>query len=474
MQMNRKNIWVKPHIFTFYHIFSKAFFIMIFPFLQQIFLYPESILQKVNYTVFNILFIIILFLVIYLEYRQISYFQDRHLIICKKGLFHHTELYLPPKELTSISITRSFTLWLAGGCRVYLSSSTCCKTRKVELFTSNSYARKIVNFNTDKSAQCVLFKSRFIYATLMSLTESNALTGTLAISVIINRLSTILGEQLTNSVIKQLQQIPNIILSGLPPTLAYIAGFIFIGFLFGIIKQIFENACFTSFYNQRFLFIYKGLLRKSILCVNRKKLNGILIKQTLLMYIAKIYTLAVLYTGFKETKSSGVYIPLTFGNKLKDYISPFVPIEEFSDRLIPPKDSLKSYLYAPLVYITILILLCVIFYSRFETSFIARFTALVLTPFGVLWLWFRFIAGKHCKVCISTNTIKINYYRHLNLRIALVNKNTVSKIVISQNIFQRFFNKCHMTLYLCNKKSVPIKVKHLNYTETLNFIKNLS
>lgn len=444
---------------------------MIFPFLQQIFLYPESIWQKVNYTVFNILFIIILFTAIYLEYKQISYFQDRRLIICKKGLFHHTELYLPPKELTSISVTRSFTLWLAGGCRVYISSGTCCKTRKVELFTSNSYARDIVNFNTDKSAQCVLFRSRFIYTTLMSITESNALASTLAISVIINRLSTIMGEQLTNSVIEQLQQIPNAILSGLPPTLAYIAGFLFIGFLFGFIKQILENACFSSFYNQRFLFIYKGLLRKSILCVNRKKLNGILIKQTLLMYIAKIYTLAVLYTGFKETKSSGVYVPLTFGNKLKDYISPFIPVEEFTHKIIPPKVSVKSYLYAPLVYISILILLCVIFYSSFETSFIARFTALVLTPFGILWLWFRFIAGKHCKVCISDHTIKINYYKHLNLMIALVNKNTVSKIVVSQNILQRFFNKCNITLYLCNKKSVPIKVKHLDYKEALEFVK---
>lgn len=473
MQMNRKTIWVKPHIFTFYHIFSKAFFLIIFPFLQQIFLYPESIWQKINYTIFNILSIIILIIVIYFEYRQISYFQDNHLIICKKGLFHHSELYLPPKELTSISVTRSFTLWLAGGCRVYLSSSTCCKTRKVELFTSNSYAKEIVRFNTDKSAQCILFKSGFLYTTLMSLTESNTLAGALAISVITKRLSTILGEQLTNSVIEHLQQIPNAIISGLPPILAYIAGFIFAGFSFGLIKQVFENSRFTSFYNQRFLFIYKGLLRKSILCINRKKLNGILIKQTLLMYIAKIYTLAVLYTGFKETKSSGVYVPLTFGKKLKDYISPFIPVEDFTHKLTPPKDSLKSYLYAPLVYISILILLCVIFYNRFETSFIARFTALVLTPFGILWLWFRFIAGKHCRVYISKHTIKINYYKHLNLMIALVNKNTVSKIVVSQNILQRFFNKCNITLYLCNKKSVPLRVKHLNYKETLKFIKNL-
>lgn len=474
MLMNKKTIWVKPHIFTFYHIFSKAFFIIIFPFLQQIFLYPESIWQKINYTAFNIFSIVILSTVIYFEYKQISYFQDNYLIICKKGLFHHTELYLPPNELTSISVTRSFALWLAGGCRVYISSSTCCKTRKVELFTSNHYGKEIVSFNTDKSAQCILFKNKFLYTTLMSLTESNTLAGALAVSVITKRLSTILGEQLANNVIEQLQQIPNAIISGLPPTLAYIAGFIFAGFSFGLIKQIFENARFTSFYNQRFLFIYKGLLRKSILCVNRKKLNGILIKQTLLMYIAKIYTLAVLYTGFKETKSSGVYVPLTFGNRLKDYISPFIPVEEFTHKLIPPKDSLKSYIYAPLIYISTLILLCIIFYSRFETSFIARFTALVLTPFGILWLWFRFIAGKHCKVYVSKNTIKINYYRHLSLMIALVHKTTVSKIVVSRNIFQRFFNKCNITLYLCNKKSVPLKVKHLNYKETLKFMENLS
>ena len=191
--MSKNTLNVKPHIFTFYHIFSKAFFLLIFPFLQQIFLYPESIWQKINYTVFNILFIVAMFAVIYFEFKQISYFETQHRITFKKGLFHGTEINLPAKEITAISVTRSIMLWLARCCRVYISSSTCCKTRKVELFTTDSYAKQIVSFTTDKSARNTLYKSRFLCPALMSITQSNVLTGAFAISVIIQRLSTLLG-----------------------------------------------------------------------------------------------------------------------------------------------------------------------------------------------------------------------------------------------------------------------------------------
>ena len=32
--MSKKHLTVKPHIFTFYHIFSRVFFLLIFPFLK--------------------------------------------------------------------------------------------------------------------------------------------------------------------------------------------------------------------------------------------------------------------------------------------------------------------------------------------------------------------------------------------------------------------------------------------------------
>lgn len=470
--MNKNTLIVKPHIFTFYHIFLKAFFLLIFPFLQQVFLYPESIWQKINYTIFNVLFIVIMFAIIYFEFKQISYFQTPHRITFKKGLFHGTEINLPANEITAVSVTRSIMLWLAKCCRVYISSSTCCKTRKVELFTSDNYAKQIVSFTTDKSARHTLYKSRVLYPTLMALTQSNTLTGAFAISVIIQRLSTLLGEKLANTVIEKLTIFPNIILKGIPPTLGYVAGFIFAGFLFGLISRIFINLNFTSFYNTRFLFVHKGFLKKSILCVKKSNLNGVLIKQTLLMSIVKIYTISLLYTGFKDDKNSGVYIPITLGNKLEAYISPVIPVESFYRKVQPPKTSIFSYIYPPLIYLGILVLFSALLYEHFEISFITRFISLALIPIGVLWLWFRLIAFEHCKVSYSENTIKINYYKKLNLMTALVKKNTVTKAVVSRNLIQRLFKKCHLTLYICDKKKVKIKIKHLNYNDVIKFITN--
>ena len=468
--MSKNNLTAKPHIFTFYHIFSKGFFLLTFPFLQQIFLHPESIWQQVNYTIFNILFIITLVTIICLEYKQISYMQNEHRIALGKGLFHHSLTLLPTNEVTAISVSRNIVLWLARCCRVYMSSSACCKTRKTELFVTNSSAKKIIEFSTDKTVQHILFKSKVIYPVLMSLTQSNFLTGTLALSVMFQRLGDVLGEELAENVIQSLNFLPYLLAFGLPPVFSYVGGFIFAGFLFGLFTQIFNNVNFTSFCNDKFIFVYKGLYRKNILAVRKKFLNGVLVKQTFLMYIAKIYTLSLIYIGIKNDKNSGVYVPVARKRKLEHYITSIMPIEKFKAEIKPQLKSLMSYLYTPLIYLGITILLCILSYKNFYTSFVARFIAIVLVPFGALWVCFRVLAYKHCGVLISDKTIKLSYFKHLNLMTAIVKRSAITKAVITRSIFQRPFNKCHMIFYICDKKRLKIKIKHLNYDEALKII----
>lgn len=472
--MSKNHLTVKPHIFTFYHIFSKAFFLLIFPFLQQIFLYPESIWQKVIYTIFNLLFIVMLITVICLEYKQIRYIQHRQIINFERGLFHHNKIILPSKAITVVSVTRSIILWFVHCCRVYIGSNTCAKTKKLELFTTNKASKSIIDFTTNKSAQHIIFKSRFFTPALMALTQSNALAGILAVAVIFKRLGTLLGEELADSVIDSINLLPKLLVTGLPPTLEYSAAIVFAGFIFGLVNQLIINLNFTSFYNNHFLFVCKGFIKKSILCVNKPHINGVLIKQSLLMCIAKMYTLSFLYTGFKDDKNSGVYIPLTFEDKLNKYVSAAIPVEKCLSTLKPPKSSTKSYLYTPIIFLTITLLFCLRMYDNFKISFILRFAALVLIPFGVLWLWFRLLASKHCRVTFCKSTVKIGYFNKLNLMLAVVYKSSITKVVITRNPWQQLFNKCHLILYVCDKKKMSIKVKHLNFNDAEQFVEKLN
>ena len=469
--MSKNNLTAKPHIFTFYHIFSKGFFLLTFPFLQQIFLHPESIWQQVNYTIFNILFIATLITVICLEYKQISYKQNTNRISIGKGLFHHSLTLLPTNEVTAISISRNIVLWIARCCRIHISSSICCKSRKTELFVTNSSAKRIIEFSTDKTSQHIIYKSKILYPVLMSLTQSNFLAGTFALSVIFRRLGDVLGDELAKNVIQSINFLPYLLATGLPPVFTYVGGFIFAGFLFGLITQIFNNLNFTSFCNDKFIFVYKGLYRRNILAVRKSFLNGVLIKQTLLMCIARIYTISLMYIGIKNDKSSGVYVPVASKSKLENYIQPIIPLEKKLAEIKPPKKSLIGYLYTPLIYLGIAVLLCALMYKRFYISFVVRFIAVILTPFGVLWVWFRIIAYKHCGVVISENTIKLSYYNQLNYLTALVKRSSVAKVVITQSLFQRPYNKCHIIFYVCDKKRHKIKIKHLNYNEALKFVK---
>ncbi len=468
--MSKNNLTAKPHIFTFYHIFLRGFFLLTFPFLQQIFLHPESIWQKVSYTVFNIIFITSLIAIICFEYKQIYYVQNSKRIALGKGLFHHTLTLLPTHKVTAISINRNIILYLARCCRVYISSSSCCRSRKTELFVTNSSAKQIVEFSTDKTTQHIIYKSKIVYPLIMSLTQSNFLAGSFALSVIFKRLGDILGDELTNSFKESISVIWYILAKGLPPAFSYIGGFIFAGFMFGLITQIFNNINFTSFCNDKFIFVYKGLWRKNILAVRKSFLNGVIIKQTLLMCIIKIYTISLLYIGIKDDKNSGVYAPIAKKHKLKDLITPIINTDNIHKRLNPELNALKNYIYTPAIYLFITIILCILLHRNFYINFLVRFIAVVLTPFGFIWLWFRLLAYKHCGVFVSDKNIILRYFNHLNLLTAVVKHNAITKAVIVQNPFQRLVGRCNLVFYICDKKRLKIKIKHLNHKKALEII----
>lgn len=467
--MSKKHLTVKPHIFTFYHIFSRVFFLLIFPFLQQIFLNPESIWQRIAYTVLNTLLIVFIGVVICLEYKQISYIQHTDRIVCKKGFFRHNEIFLPIREITVISVTRSIILWLVHCNRVYIGSSTCFRVHRAELFTGSTAACKIINLTTGLVQKKQVYKSRLLAPFFMSLTRSNTLTGTLALSVILNRLSILLGERASSLVADSLSFFQNLLAGIVPPALAYAAGTIFAGFLFELINQIISNAGFTCLYSKKHLYVYKGVLKKSILCINRELINGVLIKQSLLMCIAGLYTLSVLYTGIKEDKNSGVYIPLTFGNRLNRYVGTIVPVEKACNVIRPQKKALKSYLCAPLIFLLITAAVCLRLSESYNTGFISSFSAVALVPFGVLWLWFRLLAYKHCGIAYGNKSIRVNYYSRLNLMSAVIYKSSVTKVEIRQSPWQQIFKKCHLILYVCDKKKITVKVKHLSLKNAVDF-----
>jgi hypothetical protein len=194
------------------------------------------------------------------------------------------------------------------------------------------------------------------------------------------------------------------------------------------------------------------------------------------MCIVKIYTVSLLYIGIKDDKNSGVYAPVAKKQKLKELISPVINTDNIHTRLKTELKSLKNYMYTPAIYLLITIILCFILHRNFYISFVVRFIAVVLTPSGVLWLWFRVIAYKHCGISVSDKNIVLCYFKHLNLLTAIVKHSAITKAVIVQNPFQRLANRCHIIFYIRDKKKLKIKIKHLDYnkaTEIINLVRSL-
>lgn len=459
--MKEYKLNIKPHIFTFYHILSKLFLFLIFPFLQQIFLNPNGIWQRINYTVLNILFISGVMVAIYFEYKGIKYLQLPNRISFTKGVFHKTITNLNNKNITCVSVSTNYVLWAVGCKKVNIYSNVNYNDTPIQLYTSSPNARQIMQYTFPLHNQRAICRQRIIAPAIMSFTKTNTLTTALAISAVTKRIGTVIGEHINSIIVESIKTIPQLLLTGIPPTLSYISGFIFAGFLIGAINQLLASVNFNCDICDRYIDIERGFIHKSQLRVSREKLKGVVIKQTLLMCICKIYTLSlVCVTDRKRTDTT--YALLSFSNKLEEYTKYVIPLENYRCYISPSKTSLKSYLLMPIIWLLLVTTACVHLYNKFQIGFTARFMAIILLPIIIIWLWFRIVAFRHSKIYVGESTVKLHYYYHLNLYTAILYKNSITKTVITQNPIQRITKKCHLKLYIQNKEKMTIAIKHLS------------
>lgn len=471
-KMKEYRLNVKPHIFTFYHISSKLFFFLIFPFLQQIFLNPQNIWQRVNYTVINFIFISGVIITIGFEYKAITYQQFNNRIYYTKGVFHKINTTLPKREITCVASTTSYILSAVGCKKVNISTNVNYNDNAIQLYTNKFNAKQIIQYTFPIHNQKTICQQQILAPAVMAVTKTNALATALAISASTKRLGTIIGERLNDIILESIKTIPQLLLTGIPPTLSYISGFIFVGFFIGAVNQLLSSINFRCEISDKFISVTRGFIKKNILRFSREKLKGVIIKQTLIMCICKIYTLSlVCVTNIKKIDTT--FALLSCNNKLKEYTEYVIPIEKYSICKKPHKSSLKSYLLALFIWLLVLTTVCIYLHSRFNLSFIAKFTAIILLPFVIVWLWFRVIAFKHCKIYVGESTIKLHYYHHINLYTAVVYKSAIRKVVVTQNPFQRASKKCHLKLYVQNKKKMIIPIKQLNLAEATELVHKL-
>ena len=52
---------------------------------------------------------------------------------------------------------------------------------------------------------------------------------------------------------------------------------------------------------------------------------------------------------------------------------------------------------------------------------------------------------------------------------AIIYKSSVARIEIRQSPWQQIFKKCHLILYVCDKKKITVKVKHLSLKNAVDF-----
>lgn len=463
---------LKPHSITVYYNLSNFVYLLIIPLIQQILFRPHSLFQKIGNTVINLIFIISLFFLAFFEYKSISYTSGKKNIKFKKGMVFTRLLSLHKSSVDCLYLSQGILLRIFKGSHCFQGTPSIKDRRNIKFILKSKDTHNITKAFLKGNQAKPLYKSKFFKVLIMTLMQSNAFTGLLILAPFVNKVGTVLGQKYSEQLYDRVNLTHYFIAFGLPPAMAYLAGLLFTGYVVSIVINLLNESRFTLTKNGSNIIITKGIIKKSFFMTNRKNINAITVKQSLFMYITKIYSI-LLHTIKSGTpkKENRLLVPMTT-EKSKDALIVCIKKTDLKFKKIikPPKKTIKSFLLLPFIYCIAVILMWLMFKKFNFTAAFADVFLLYFTAFGFVWLFFRLLAYSHSSFCINNKCVKIQSFKGFNLYTTYVFLKDIGKVKIKQNPFQQLFGMCHLYVYICDEKKRKFTVKHLKYKDVVKIL----
>jgi uncharacterized membrane protein YdbT with pleckstrin-like domain len=203
-----------------------------------------------------------------------------------------------------------------------------------------------------------------------------------------------------------------------------------------------------------------GLLNKKSFSLQKQKINGIIIKQSLLMRLCKLYSAEVIVIGYGDSTNEGekeqaLLFPIASFGRLKEIIGRVLPEYSLEYQLCgPEKHALRYFFFSPGSMFALIIFTAAIIISAVISNVIVAVCAVVFIIICIIGILFKYNNSG-----ISVNDINVvlsagGYSRS----IAVIKTKSIESITSTGSVFKRKRNVVSIKLGFI----APIRVSHIS------------
>lgn len=185
--------------------------------------------------------------------------------------------------------------------------------------------------------------------------------------------------------------------------------------------------------------IQYGLLNKKSYSLAKDKINGILLKQNILMRLTRLYTAEIIVIGYGDQAEEGgtekaIIFPIASYDKLKQIIGTILPEYNLEYEVCKPEpEALRYFFYSPEFVLAV-----ILFAAAIIAAFISEIYLIIIPAVILLALAIAAMIMKYSNAGISvgsTNVILTSGAYHK--RIAVIKTSSIESITASGSLLKR-------------------------------------
>ena len=288
-------------------------------------------------------------------------------------------------------------------------------------------------------------------------------------------------------------------LAGIPPIAVTVGIVILSTWLLSLINNLLRYGNFYMKSDKRQLFVKSGILTTRFFHLQNHKINFLDIRQNFITKIFKIYSLTVNCTGYGTQKGSlPICLPLLTHKQLETAMPFIFPASRMLKmQFKPPKSSWFGYTCIWIIYLFAIIPATELIKYLSPTvqeilNIFESISAIIpakeiterllptlqeilnslqfMIALPIFWkLIIQVSALLTNGVTISNHQISVKYCKGYTFHTIIAETDCIVKIRIQQYFWQKWANKCHLTIYFRSEKPRRCKLYGLNYSQAREY-----
>ena len=472
----------RQHPLTIVHAFWKYIFLLIFPLLRSLVLVRQSFVYWLSGVWFDLLILFSIVLFGFFQWYFTTFKIQEKGLYFRKGVFFHSEQYIPYANLSSVGIDRPFYLRPFHIVRLKLETDAGKKSSPdAKMLLHRDVAEEIVSLSTiyltDTGTVTKSYKPKAGYIAILSFITSNTLTGVLFASTFITQTGKILGQSVEDQLVYYMTRIAQIVAYKLPPAAAIAACVILGGWIVGFLINLVSHLNFYTARKGGCLYARAGILVQREYHMAVDEINCLTLRQSFITKLFGFYSAMISCTGYGKDKNElAALLPAVDSQGLRQSLHLILPeIQPTARQYKPPARTITRFLIPPCT--TLLCTLAgflLLDYLFPEFHELTLYLGIMVHIPIVWWLFVKITAFFHVGIGIRDDVYTFRSTFAYAIYTTVVHKNKIARVEVRQSLFQKMANCSDVIIYTYNERKHRLVVQNVSQDGVEEFLKSLA